>query len=144
MTNPSPGVSIFDMGQNMVGTERLRVSGPRGAQVRLRFGELVLPSGQIYAENMPTAAETDTYTLRGGGDEVFIPHFTYHGYRPIEVTGYPGRPRLDAVAGLVFHTAAPFTMTFATGRPDGESTLACSTDTADNSMRPLPELFHLD
>ena len=117
VTNPSPGIYIFDLGQNMVGTERLRVSGPRGTQIRLRFGEVLQPNGQLYNENMRTAAETDTYTLRGGGEEVFVPHFTYHGYRYVEVTGYPGKPTADAVAGVIFHTAAPFTIRFESANP---------------------------
>ena len=81
VTNPTPGVYIFDMGQNMVGTERLRVSGPRGTRIQLRFAETLKPNGEVYAENMRTAREADTYTLRGGGEEIFVPHFTYHGYR---------------------------------------------------------------
>ena len=114
VTSPSPGIFLFDMGQNMVGTERLLVRGPRGTRVQLRFGEVLQPNGQLYVENMRTAGETDVYTLRGGGEETFVPHFTYHGYRYIEVTGYPGKPSLNAVAGLVFHTAAPFTVSFET------------------------------
>ncbi len=117
VTSPSPGVYLFDMGQNMVGTERLRVRGPRGTRVQLRFGEVLRPNGQLYAENMRTAVESDVYTLRGGREEIFVPHFTYHGYRYVELTGYPGKPSLDTVAGLVFHTAAPFTIKFETGNP---------------------------
>ena len=115
VTNPSPGVYIFDLGQNMVGSERLRVSGPRGTTVRLRFGEVLQPNGQLYWENMRTAAETDTYTLSGKGQEIFIPHFTYHGFRYVEVTGYPGKPAPSALAGIVFHTNAPFTVKFDSG-----------------------------
>jgi len=117
VTNPSPGVYLFDMGQNMVGTERLLVHGPRGTRVQLRFGEVLQPNGQLYTENMRTAGETDVYTLRGGAEETFMPHFTYHGYRYVEVIGYPGKPSLDAVAGLVFHTAAPFTISFEASNP---------------------------
>lgn len=117
VTNPTPGTYIFDLGQNMVGTERLRVSGPRGTEIKLRFGEVLQPNGQLYHDNMRTAAETDTYILRGGGEETFIPHFTYHGYRYVEVTGYPGKPAADAVAGIVFHTAAPFTIKFDSASP---------------------------
>jgi alpha-L-rhamnosidase len=117
VTNPSPGVYLFDLGQNMVGSERLRVTGPSGTKIRLRFGEVLQPNGQLYWENMRTAAETDTYTLRGGGEEIFIPHFTYHGFRYVEVTGYPGKPASDAVVGIVFHTSAPFTLQFDSGSP---------------------------
>ncbi|MDQ2833973.1 MAG: glycoside hydrolase family 78 protein [Acidobacteriota bacterium] len=117
LTNPSPGVYLFDLGQNMVGTERLRVSGTRGATIRLRFGEVLQPDGQLYHQNMRSADETDTYTLAGGREEIFIPHFTYHGFRYVELTGYPGKPALDAITGIVFHTAAPFTIHFDSGSP---------------------------
>lgn len=115
MTTPSPGVYIFDLGQNMVGWARLRVSGRRGDRVRLRFGEVLQPDGQLYTANLRTAKATDTYILRGQGEEVFEPHFTFHGFRYIEVSGYPGTPPRDAVQGVVFHTDAPFTIQFNTG-----------------------------
>jgi alpha-L-rhamnosidase len=112
--NPSPGVYVFDLGQNMVGWERLHVKGPRGTKVQMRFGEVLDANSHFYSENMRTAKETDTYVLSGKGDEVFEPHFTYHGFRYVEVTGYPGTPAKDAIEGIVFHTDAPFTMQFHT------------------------------
>lgn len=115
ITHPSPDVYVFDMGQNMVGTERLRFRGKRGTTVTLRFAEVLQPDGNIYAANMRTAKETDTYTLRGDGEEEFTPHFTYHGYRYVEVRNYPGVPTLASLRGIVFHTAAPQTMKFSTG-----------------------------
>lgn len=114
MSTPSPGVYVFDLGQNMVGWARLHVSGQRGDKVRLRFGEVLQPNGELYTANLRTARATDTYILRGGGNEVFEPHFTFHGFRYIELTGYPGKPPLDAVQGVVFHTDAPFTIQFKT------------------------------
>jgi alpha-L-rhamnosidase len=115
MKSPAPGVFIYDLGQNMVGSERLRVSGPAGSKIQLRFGEVLKPDGGLYTANLRSAEATDTYTLRGGAKEVFEPHFTFHGFRYIEVTGYPGTPPSDAVEGVVFHTDAPFTMKFHTG-----------------------------
>jgi alpha-L-rhamnosidase len=114
VNNPAPGVYIFDLGQNMVGWERLRVSGPAGSKVQLRFGEVLKPNGELYTDNLRSADATDTYILRGGAPEIFEPHFTFHGFRYIEVTGYPGMPARDAVEGVVFYTAAPFTMQFHT------------------------------
>lgn len=117
VTSPAPGVYVFDLGQNMVGWARLHISGPVGAKVRLRFGEVLKPNGELYAENLRTAQATDTYDLRGKGNEVFEPHFTFHGFRYIEVTGYPGAPPRDAVEGVVFHTDAPFAIQFSTANP---------------------------
>src|SRR5262249_425671 len=58
------------------------------------------------------ARATDTYILAGRGTEVWEPHFTYHGFRYVEVTGFPGRPRLSAITGRVFHSAMPETSRF--------------------------------
>ncbi len=114
VNSPAPGVFVFDLGQNMVGWERIHVSGPAGSKIQLRFGEVLKPDGELYTENLRSADATDTYILRGGAAEVFEPHFTFHGFRYIEVTGYPGTPTSDAVEGIVFHTAAPFTIQFKT------------------------------
>jgi alpha-L-rhamnosidase len=58
-----PGVYVFDMGQNMVGWCRLRVSGPKGAQVTLRHAETLQPDGSLYIANLRSARATDLYTL---------------------------------------------------------------------------------
>jgi alpha-L-rhamnosidase len=114
VTNPKPGVYIFDLGQNMVGWARLRVAGKAGMKVQMRFGEVLKPNGELYTENLRTAEATDTYTLRGKGTESFEPHFTFHGFRYVELTGFPGTPTADAIEGVVFYTDAPFTIKFKT------------------------------
>lgn len=115
VANPQLGVYIFDFGQNMVGWARLRVSGNKGDKVRLRFGEVLKPNGELYTENLRSAAATDTYVLRGAGPEVFEPHFTFHGFRYVELRGFPGVPSKEALLGIVFHTDTPFAMKFQTG-----------------------------
>jgi alpha-L-rhamnosidase len=98
MTN---GTYIFDMGQNMVGWTTLKVKGASGTRVQLRFAEILNPDGTIYTANLRNADATDVYVLRGGNEETFSPHFTFHGFRFVEVTGYPGTPALDALKGNV-------------------------------------------
>ncbi|MFI8872730.1 alpha-L-rhamnosidase [Streptomyces sp. NPDC055243] len=117
VSEPEPGVFVFDLGQNMVGAVRLTVSGKAGTKVQLRHAEVLNPDGTIYTTNLRTARATDTYTLKGGGKETFEPRFTFHGFRYVEVTGYPGKPPRDAVVGRVIHTSAPFTMDFKTNVP---------------------------
>jgi alpha-L-rhamnosidase len=101
MTPLANGAYVFDMGQNMVGWATLKVNGAAGTKVRLRFAEILNPDGSIYTQNLRNAEATDTYTLRGGNDEAFSPHFTFHGFRYVEVTGYPGTPTLDSIKGNV-------------------------------------------
>lgn len=82
------GHYVYDFGQNMVGTIRLRVKGPRGLSLKLRYGEMSYANGEIYIKNIRSAANTDTYTLRGDADgETFVPSFTSHGFRYVEITG---------------------------------------------------------
>ena len=100
-----PGVYIVNMGQNMVGWCRLTVQGPKGTAVTLRHAETLQPNGNLYVANLRTARATDVYTLRGEGIEVYEPRFTYHGFRYVEVRGFPGKPTLAAIRGRVVHTA---------------------------------------
>ena len=101
ITEPKPGVFIYDMGQNMVGWCRLQVSGPAGTQVTLRHAEILKPDGTLSMANLRSAKVTDTYTLAGRDTETYEPRFTYHGFRYVEVTGFPGRPTLAALEGRV-------------------------------------------
>src|SRR5262249_19044771 len=101
ITEPPPGKFSFDMGQNMVGWCRLTVSGRAGTEITLRHAETLKPDGTLYLANLRGAKVTDTYTLKGQGTEVWEPRFTYHGFRYVELAGYPGRPTLDTLAGRV-------------------------------------------
>ena len=78
----------------------------------LRFAELVYPNGMINRENLEMAKSRDIYTLKGEGQETYEPRFTYHGFRYVEVTGYPGTPSLDSLRGRVVHTAVGTTGSF--------------------------------
>ncbi len=101
VTEPKPGMFIFDMGQNMVGWCRLHVAGPRGTKITLRHAETLGPDGMLYTENLRGATATDTYILKGGGNETYEPRFTYHGFRFVALEGYPGRPDLSLIDGRV-------------------------------------------
>ena len=106
MTEPKPGVYVFDLGQNMVGWCRLTATAPPGAKINVRYAEALNDDGTIYTANLRGAAQINEYTWRGG-PATLEPHFTYHGFRYVEVTGLPSRPAPDAVVGRVFHSAAP-------------------------------------
>jgi alpha-L-rhamnosidase len=99
LTEPKPGVFVFDMGQNIVGWCRLAVRGPAGTAVSLRHAETLLPDGTLYTANLRSAQVTDVYTLKGDGKEIYEPRFTYHGFRYVEVTGFPGTPSLSTLEG---------------------------------------------
>ena len=95
---------IFDVGQNMVGWVRLKGTAPAGTTVILRFSEVLNPDGSIYTTNLRGARATDHYTFKGDGEEVWEPKFTFHGFRYIELSGYPGDVSRDTITGIVVHS----------------------------------------
>ncbi len=108
-----PGVYIYDMGQNMVGWCRLRVAGPEGTRVILRHAETLNADGKLYVDNLRSAQATDIYVLKGGqAAQLWGPRFTYHGFRFVEMSGYPGTPVLEALEGRVVHDAMEKTADF--------------------------------
>ena len=107
-----PGVFIFDMGQNMVGWTQLFVHGKSGDKVTLRFAETVNDDGTLFMDNIRGAEVTDTYILKGEEDESWEPKFTYHGFRFVEMIGFPGTPKLSSIKGKVIHDALEVTGSF--------------------------------
>ena len=101
------GKYIFDIGQNMVGWARLQIHAPAGTKIVLRFGEMLDSHGELYTANLRSAGATDTYICSGKGLETFEPHFTFHGFRYVEMTGYPGVPKLSAIVGRVIGSDNP-------------------------------------
>jgi alpha-L-rhamnosidase len=103
MTTPA-GETVVDMGQNMVGWIRLKVKGPAGKTIVLRHAEVLDRFGNFYTENLRNAQQTIRYTLKGGGQEVYEPHFTFQGFRYVLVEGWPGVLKPDDLTGIVVYS----------------------------------------
>jgi len=101
VSEPSHDRWVFDLGQNMVGVVRLRVTAPVGTTVTIRHAEMLNPDGAMYVANLRGAPSIDTYICKGGGPEIWQPAFTFHGFRYVELSGLPAKPGLDAVTGVV-------------------------------------------
>jgi len=117
MRRTERGSYIFDMGQNMVGWTEVKVRGARGTKVTLSHAEMLNPDGSLYLDNLRQAVQQDHYILRGGGEERYEPHFTFHGFRYVELIGYPGEPDLETISGKVIHSDTPRTGRLATSDP---------------------------
>lgn len=98
------GTLVADFGQNMVGWVRLKVSGPAGTKVIVRHAEVLDKEGEFYTLNLRTAKATMTYILKGEGEEVYEPRFTFFGFRYIAVEGFPGELRPENLTGIVIHS----------------------------------------
>lgn len=112
-----PGVYIFDLGQNIAGWCKLKVQGPTGTRITLRHAETLMTNGELYTANLRTAKATDVYILKGGGMETWQPRFTLHGFRFVEMTGFPGKPTLDSLTGCVVGDDLPVTGQFECSNP---------------------------
>jgi len=112
ISNPRPNVYIYDFEQNFAGWVRLHVHGPKGTKVQLRFAELLDESGMLNTIPNRGARATDTYILKGQDLETYEPRFTYHGFRYVEVKGFPGTPNLGSLEGCVVHSAVEPTGSF--------------------------------
>ncbi len=108
---------VFDFGQNVVGRVRLRVKGAAGTTISLRFAEMLQKNGELYSEALRSAKQTDHYTLSGEGEEVYEPRFTFHGFRYVEVKGYPGKPQQGALTAVVLHSDLEKTGEFTCSEP---------------------------
>ncbi|HTI26954.1 MAG TPA: family 78 glycoside hydrolase catalytic domain [Kutzneria sp.] len=118
MSQPAPGVYVYDLGQNIAGWARVRAKGPAGTQIQLRTAEELGPDGRLDTTTNRNAASTDTFVLAGtGGTESYEPRFDYHGFRYVEVTGFPGTATVDSLDGRVVHADVPSTGSFTSSDP---------------------------
>jgi alpha-L-rhamnosidase len=110
------GNQILDFGQNLVGRLRIRVTGAAGTTVTLRHAE-VLENDELGVRPLRLAKATDTYTLKGAGEEVWEPRFTFHGLRYAEITGLAEPIDPQAVTAVVIHSDMRRTGWFESSEP---------------------------
>ena len=111
------GETVFDMGQNMVGWVRLKVQGKKGDQVTLKYAEVLDKAGNFYTDNLRSAKCTDHFILSGPAEEVFEPHFTFHGFRFVKIEGNSAPASIDQVTGVVIHSDMTPTGSFTCSDP---------------------------
>lgn len=114
-------VYIYDMGVNMVGIPQITFPvGYKGQKITIRYAEMLYPflreenpyyygklGGLILTENLRGALATDRYIMKGDQDEVFIPRFTFHGYRYLEISGISEPLPAENIKGIVLSSIRP-------------------------------------
>ena len=108
ITEPKPGVYLFDLGVNIAGWATLHTHGAPGTKVTVEYNEALLPSGEIDRKHTSSHTygrfQTDEFILSGKGEEAFEPRFTYHGFRYVQVTGLTAKPDIHTLTGRVVTT----------------------------------------
>lgn len=115
------GDTVLDMGQNMVGRIRMTLANaPAGTRIVLKHAEVFDKDGNIYFGNLKEAKQEVEYIAKGDGLEIFVPRFTFQGFRYVRVRGYPGQEKglsLDHFVGEVIHTDMKPTGSFSCSDP---------------------------
>jgi alpha-L-rhamnosidase len=108
--------TVLDFGQNLVGWVRFQVSGLSGTKITLHHAE-VLENGELSLRPLRNAKATDEYILRGGEPESWEPTATFHGFRYVQVDGWPGKLDPAQFKAVVIHSDFPSTGTFSCSDP---------------------------
>jgi alpha-L-rhamnosidase len=143
ITTPQPGVHIVDFGVNFTGVPEIAINVPAGTKIVVRFGELLHEdgtlnfltstagqikglkkdaNGNMVPKGGPGSPEfawqQNVYIARGGGTEIFVPRFTFHGFRYMEISGLPETPKTENFRAFPLHTDVPSVGSFSCSNED--------------------------
>ena len=119
---------VFNLGRNIAGVSRIKVTGEAGTVLRLKHGERLYANGHVDLSNIdvhyrPTDSkdpfQTDIFILKGSGaDEIFMPKFNYKGFQYIEVTATkPIALNKESITGYFMHSDVPAVGTISSSNP---------------------------
>ena len=80
------GERLVDFGQIVTGVVEVHVKGEKGQKIVLHHAEVLDKDGNFYPETLRQAKSIDTF-ICNGEEQIFRPHFTFHGFRYISVEG---------------------------------------------------------
>ncbi len=112
ITRLAPGFYLVDFGQNFTGWTRVQLTGSSGLKIEQRFAEMLNSDKSLYVKNLRSARATDTFICRRPEPTVWEPNFTYHGFRYVELSNYPGHLTPDKIRGVVAYSNLPRTGNF--------------------------------
>jgi alpha-L-rhamnosidase len=108
---------LFDLGRNIAGVSRLKVTGSAGTVIRMKHAERLDEKGRADQSNIdvhyrPTDEsdpfQTDIFILSGEGEEIFMPRFNYKGFQYVEVTSdKPVTLTKESLTGFFMHSDVP-------------------------------------
>lgn len=96
------GEKVIDFGQNLTGLAEVRIKGKKGQKIIIRHAETLDKDNNFYPNTLRQAKSVDTY-ICNGKEQVFLPHFTFHGFRYICVEGME-HISLDQFTACVMHS----------------------------------------
>ncbi len=107
-----PNTWLCDLGQNISGWVRIRLSESAGTRIRIRHGERLDDDGMLFTANLRRARATDEYICAGSRKETWEPSFTFHGFQYFEVSGLTKAPVPEDFIGCVVNSSTRQTGSF--------------------------------
>lgn len=115
------GQTLVDFGQNLVGKLQVRLPVPTSSGHKLSFSHAeVLEHGELGTRPLRGASPVDNVILSEHQPLTWSPKFTFHGFRYVQVDGWPaneGLPNNDDITALVMHSDMNRTGWFSCSEP---------------------------
>ena len=107
ITKTKYGSYIVDFGQNIAGWVQLKAPEKQAGKIMIQYAELQNSDGSLFLGNLRTAKSMNKYYLTGKETGWLQPHFTYHGFRWVEIYGYPEKLESTDIVANVIHSDIP-------------------------------------
>jgi alpha-L-rhamnosidase len=142
ITQPQPGIYVYQFPVMLAGWARLTVAGSVGTKVVLRLGEKLNADGTVNNLGDPglTPGEIQRYeyTLAGHGPEVWEPQYSYAGFQYVQVENFPGTPDANSVVACEVHSDVPLIGHFSSSNPLLNQIHAICKQAVLNNLHSLP------
>ncbi len=127
LSEPSPGVYVYDLGVNISGWARFKATGSAGQTIDLYHNEILLPAGSVDIGHCAYFSfgrfQQGTLICSGKPGDLYEPRFTYHGFRYVEIHGLKYKPKLEDLTGC-----------WVTTDPEAVGEFACSNETVNQIL----------
>ncbi len=111
------GEMILDMGQVMAGQLEFTIDSPAGVTIKLEHSEVLDTKGNFYNNIVGVNKEQTDFYITKEGKQKYRPTFTYHGFRYVRITGWPGEISTDAFTAYVLASNMEVIGSFTTSNP---------------------------
>ena len=109
---PKVGVRVYDMGQNFSGWMRIKAKGEKNTILKIRFAEDLNSDGSIDVTSNEHANSTAEYIMKGRDIETYETHFSYFGFKYVEITAQNGPLNILDIEGRAVYSANAQTGSF--------------------------------
>lgn len=108
------GETVIDAGQVLAGQIEITLDTKAGHVIKLEHSEVLSKEGNYYNNILGINKEQTDYYITKDGAQVYRPYFSYHGFRYVKVTGWPGELTVDNVKIYALSTDMENTGQFST------------------------------